>query len=88
MKLNPPEPISGSSARSQNCRVNGSIASIRRGVKTVDNSRRCRSCSGGSSKRMTPGGTSIPLLMTSKVVPRPERYACKFGSSRKRRRSG
>ena len=82
MTSNPPAPTSGSSARTQNWRVNGSMAAIRRGVNTFDTSRRCRSCSGGSSKRMTPGGTAKPLVMTSIVVPRPDRYVCQFGSSR------
>ena len=60
----------------------GSMAAIRRGVNTFDSNRRCRSCWGGSSNRITPGGTSMPLLMTSMTVPRPDRSVCQFGSSR------
>ena len=73
MKSNRPEPTRGSSARTQNSRVSGSMASIRRGVKTLESKRRWRSCIGGSSNRMSPGGTSIPLRMMSIVVPRPDR---------------
>ncbi|CNH40062.1 Uncharacterised protein [Mycobacterium tuberculosis] len=40
MKSNRPVPISGSSARTQKSRVSGSIASIRRGVKTLESNRR------------------------------------------------
>ena len=73
MKSSRPEPASGSSARTQYSRVNGSIASIRRGVKTLESKRRCRSWIGGSSNRMMPGGSWMPARMMSIVVPRPDR---------------
>ena len=72
MKSNPPEPILGSRARAQNSRTFGSISAMRRGVNTRDSSPRCRSCSGGSSKMIEPGGISMSAFSSSSTVPRAE----------------
>ncbi len=40
---------------------------MRRGVKTRDMSPRCMVWTGGSSKRITPGGRSTPALMMSRM---------------------
>ena len=69
MKSKPPLPTSGSRLRAQNSRTLGSIAAILRGVNTRDSRPRCRSWSGGSSKMIDPGGISMPLLMSSRIVP-------------------
>ena len=69
MKSNPPAPTSGSRLRAQNSRTFGSIALIFRGVKTRESRPRCKSCPGGSSKMIEPGGISMPLLISSRTVP-------------------
>ena len=40
-----------------------------RGVKTRDSSRRWMLWAGGSSKMIDPGGSSMPLLISSSRVP-------------------
>ena len=72
MKSNPPVPTIGSRARAQNSRIFGSMAATLRGVNTRERSPRWRSCSGGSSKMIVPGGISMPLLISSSTVPRLE----------------
>ena len=69
MKSKPPLPTSGSRLRAQNSRTLGSMAAILRGVNTRDSRPRWRSWSGGSSKMIDPGGISMPLLMSSRIVP-------------------
>ena len=58
----------------QNSRTFGSIAFILRGVNTRDSRPRCRSWWGGSSKIIDPGGISMPLLISSRMVPLAELY--------------
>ena len=67
MMSKPLEPTSGSRQRAQKSRTWSSSAAMRRGVKTRDMSPRCVVCSGGSSKRRTPGGSSTPDLMMSRM---------------------
>ncbi len=73
MKSNPPVPTRGSSVRAQNSRTNGSMAFILLGVKTRESTPRCTSWTGGSSNRMIPGGKLMSALMSSRIVPLPDR---------------
>ena len=77
----PPEPTSGSRQRTQNSRTWSSSAAIRRGVNTRDMSPRCIVCSGGSSNRITPGGSSTPALMMSRMSLRVLENVCQFSSA-------
>ena len=69
MKSKPPVPTSGSRLRAQNSRTFGSMAFIFFGVNTRESRPRCRSWPGGSSKMIEPGGISMPLLISSRMVP-------------------
>ena len=55
MMSKPSEPTSGSRQRTQYWRTWSSSAAMRRGVNTRDMRPRCIVCTGGSSKRITPG---------------------------------
>jgi hypothetical protein len=67
MMSKPDEPTSGSRQRAQKSRTWSSRAAMRRGVKTRDMSPRCIVWTGGSSKRITPGGSSTPARMMSRM---------------------
>ena len=54
---------------------------MRRGVKTRDMSPRCMVCSGGSSNRITPGGSSTPALMMSRMSLRVFENTCQLTSA-------
>ncbi len=60
-------PTSSSRQRAQKSRIWSSSAAMRRGLKTRDMSPRCSVCSGGSSNITTPGGSSTPALMMSRM---------------------
>ena len=72
MKSKPPAPTSGSRLRTQNARICGSSSLTRLGENTRDSSLRWTVWIGGSSKMSTPGGISIPALISSMMPPRPE----------------
>ena len=54
---------------------------MRRGVKTRDMRPRCVVCTGGSSKRMTPGGSSMSALMMSRMSLRVLVKVCQSSSA-------
>ena len=54
---------------------------MRFGVKTRDRRPRCIVCSGGSSNRITPGGSFTPALMTSRMSLRVFENTCQFTSA-------
>ena len=54
---------------------------MRRGVNTRDMSPRCIVWVGGSSNRITPGGSSTPALMTSRMSLRVLENACQLTSA-------
>ena len=60
-------PTRGSSTRAQYSRIWGSRANIFFGVKTRERMPRWAVCSGGSSKMKTPEGSSIGVLMSSRM---------------------
>ncbi len=71
-KSNRPPATSGSRLRAQNSRTFDSSSFIFLGVKTRDSSPRWMSWIGGSSKRISPGGSSTFALMISRMSLRPE----------------
>ena len=71
-EVEPPGADEGSRQRAQKSRTFGSSSFIRLGVKTRDSSPRWTSWTGGSSKRMSPGGSSTFALMISRMSLRPE----------------
>ena len=81
MMSKPSEPTSGSRQRTQKSRTWSSSAAMRRGVKTRDMSPRCIVCTGGSSNRMTPGGSSMPALMMSRMSLRVLEKICQLTSA-------
>ena len=54
---------------------------MRRGVNTRDMRPRCIVCVGGSSNRITPGGSSTPALMMSRMSLRVFENVCQFTSA-------
>ena len=74
-------PTSGSRQRTQNSRTWSSSAVIRRGVNTRDIRPRCIVCSGGSSNMTTPGGSSMPDWMISRMSLRQFENVCQSTSA-------
>ena len=63
-------PTSGSRQSTAYARIFGSSAMIRRGVKIFLSRLRCSVWIGGSSMIRVPGGSSMPDLMISRMLPR------------------